>query len=241
MKLFCITGASRGLGLALSKALTDRHHALFLVARSACTVEHDVMKQVTADLSDAGQMRQMLRELKLFAAPLDVESVTLINNAGTVEPVRAAMDCSAEALSQNIQLNLLAPVLLSTGVLRLFHDVPRLIVNISSGAAHSPYHGWSAYCASKAGLDHFNRCLGLELANNHVDARTVSIAPGVIDTQMQDVIRSARVKDFPSIDKFLRLKDEGALLSPDEAAGRLLKFLSTGQFDNGGVYDLRQV
>ena len=70
--------------------------------------------------------------------------------------------------------------------------VARRVVNISSGAASSPYAGWSVYCASKAGLDHFTRCVGLEQRGQAFPVTCIALAPGVIDTGMQEVIRASR-------------------------------------------------
>jgi benzil reductase ((S)-benzoin forming) len=237
VKLFCITGASRGLGAALADELAE--HALYLVSRSGCSAQFSYMQQMVGDLSRSEALDDVIQGLVRFATEAKPESITLINNAGTVQPVKPIRDCSTAELDAAIKTNLIAPMALTAGVLNNFRNLPLTVVNISSGAANSPYSGWGAYCAGKAGLDLFTRTVGLEESAGQ--ATIISIAPGVVDTDMQAEIRSSSVDKFPELARFQRMKEEGQLLSAGLAAKNVVAFLQSASFENGGVYDTRDM
>jgi NAD(P)-dependent dehydrogenase (short-subunit alcohol dehydrogenase family) len=95
------------------------------------------------------------------------------------------------------------------------------------------------YCAGKAGLDHFTRCLALDEALHNNPAKVVSLAPGVIDTDMQTDLRSAQGANFPDQNMFVQMKNSGALTSPDDAARQLLAYLHRADFGSHPVADVR--
>lgn len=97
----------------------------------------------------------------------------------------------------------------------------------------------AAYCAAKAGMDHFSRCVALEQADVPHGARVCSLAPGVIDTDMQVQMRSADSASFPDKGKFVGMKETGALSSPQDAAARVLAFLERADFGSNVVADAR--
>jgi NAD(P)-dependent dehydrogenase (short-subunit alcohol dehydrogenase family) len=113
-----------------------------------------------------------------------------------------------------------------------------LVVNISSGAAKRAIAGWSAYCASKAGLDMGTRVAALEAAPN---VAVCSLAPGVVDTPMQGVVRSADEQTFPDRARFQAMKDDGVLRPAADVAGDILAAIDAGKLTNGGNFDLREM
>ncbi len=239
--LFLITGASRGLGLALAHAVDREDSALFLVSRSEIKDRFNDSESVLLDLSDPDSAGALLNSFESFAAQREIASITLINNAGTVEPVKPAHQCQAGDIISGIHLNLMAPMLLASDFMARFQsfDVSKRIINISSGAASSAYAGWSVYCAGKSGIEHFTRCVGLEQALLRFPTKMIALAPGVIDTHMQDVVRASSEKDFPMIDRFLELKSKSKLFKPEQAAGYIADFLEQQQLEHGGIYDIR--
>ena len=125
---------------------------------------------------------------------------------------------------------------------RNWTDVPRKVLNISSGLGRRAMGSSSAYCAAKAGMDHFTRCVALEEAageNAAKGAKVCSLAPGVIDTDMQEQLRSADATRFPDRATFAGLKEHGQLTSPKDAAARVLAFLARPDFGNEPVADVR--
>ena len=97
----------------------------------------------------------------------------------------------------------------------------------------------AGYCAAKAGMDHFTRCVALEEALKKNGARLCSLAPGVIDTGMQEQLRAADTNAFPDKSSFLKLKTSGALASPEDAAQKVLAVLMRADFGVNPVADVR--
>jgi benzil reductase ((S)-benzoin forming) len=88
-------------------------------------------------------------------------------------------------------------------------------------------------------MDHFTRCVALEEAGRPNGAKVCSLAPGVIDTDMQLQLRGADASQFPDIGAFIGMKDKGALDSPSQAAGKVLAFLARADFGANVVADVR--
>lgn len=248
MKLTIITGASRGLGAALAHALLEPGQRLVCLARTAMTALAEqarakdcALDVLQVDLCDPAAAETALEECLAGMAAEAVSEVRLINNAGTVTPVAPADKLSAAELAASVAVNLAAPIALSACFLRMTRDwtASKKILNISSGAAHTPYRGWSVYCATKAGLDQFSRCVALEQQGLAHGAHIVSLAPGVIDTNMQALVRTVAPDDFPEQPRFQALKESGQLASPEAAAGRIIAYLDRRDFGDRTVADLR--
>ncbi|GAI79412.1 unnamed protein product, partial [marine sediment metagenome] len=117
--------------------------------------------------------------------------------------------------------------------------IMKRVAIISSGAGKKPYPGWGAYCTAKAGLDMLTRCVGVEQMNQPHPVEIYSIAPGVVDTDMQREIRAAEEVDFPQVSRFVQLKEQGELQSPEATAQQLIHLLQTNAFEQGEIADLR--
>mgnify|MGYP001557335311 FL=1 len=117
--------------------------------------------------------------------------------------------------------------------------VARKVLNISSGLGRRAMASQAAYCAAKAGMDHFTRCVALDEALKPNGAAVCSLAPGVIDTDMQAQLRGADAMAFPDQGSFARLKANDQLSSPDEAATRVLAYLARPRFGANPVSDVR--
>jgi len=135
-----------------------------------------------------------------------------------------------------------APMQLTAVFLGATEDwgVPRKVLNISSGLGRRAMASQAAYCAAKAGMDHFTRCLALDEAAKPHGARVCSLAPGVIDTDMQVQLRSADAAQFPDVGNFAQLKAGGQLSSPEQAAARVLAWLQRPDFGAQPVADVRE-
>lgn len=236
MAAYIITGASKGIGLALTKALSAKGHAVFGISRSV-PEDWPGTKLFAVDLLDASRIADLVKDI-FSLLPADCDAVTLINNAGMVEPIGFAGSNTATDISKSIALNLTAPMVMSGAFINEAAALPiqKRIINISSGAGRKAYEGWSAYCAGKAGLDHFSRCVAQEYA----DVKVISIAPGIIDTDMQGVIRQSAESDFPLIDNFKEYKEQGMLSSPEETADKLIRLFGRSDFDTlDTILDIR--
>lgn len=113
----------------------------------------------------------------------------------------------------------------------------KLIVNISSGAAHKPLPGWGEYCTSKAGLAMFSKVAADDLKSQGF--RVFSLAPGIVDTEMQSEIRQADQEDFPALDRFMSYKKEGLLSSTVEVAEKIFHMVTHSEQFTEVIQDVR--
>ncbi|TFZ05872.1 SDR family NAD(P)-dependent oxidoreductase [Ramlibacter henchirensis] len=246
--LTILTGASRGMGLALAEQLIDAGHDLLCISRKTNDALQQRAERAGRKLE---QWPQDLARPETAAAKLEtwltahgskgLSSVTLINNAGTIPQIAPLAEIPMADLAQALRVDLEAPMVLTGAFLRATAVWPcaRKVLNISSGLGRRAMASQAAYCAAKAGMDHFTRCLALEEAQKSNGAKVCSLAPGVIDTEMQVQLRTADASRFPDIGNFQAMKDKGMLSSPDEAASRILKFLGRPGFGENPVADVR--
>jgi benzil reductase ((S)-benzoin forming) len=246
--LTILTGASRGMGLAMAGQLLAAGHDLLCISRKP-------NEELAGRAAQAGrkleQWPQDLARADAAAARLDtwlqaqeaagLASVTLINNAGLIPRIAPLHQIPAAQLTDALRVDLEAPMLLTSAFLRATAGwkAARKVLNISSGLGRSAMAAQSVYCAAKAGMDHFTRCVALEQQGVANGARIASLAPGVIDTDMQVQLRSAEPWRFPDIGKFVGLKDKGMLTPPEEAAARVLAYLARPDFGANPVADVR--
>jgi benzil reductase ((S)-benzoin forming) len=246
--LTILTGASRGMGLAMARQLLAAGHDLLCLSRKT---NEALAQEATSAGRRLEQWPQDLARSETAAARLEtwlrgqdsgaLASVTLINNAGMLPRIAPVEDIPAAQLAEAMRVDLEAPMLLAGAFLRATAGwpVPRRVLNISSGLGRRAMAAQAAYCAAKAGMDHFSRCVALEQARLANGARICSLAPGVIDTDMQVQLRGADPARFPDMGNFVGLKDKGMLSSPDEAAARILAFLARPDFGANPVADVR--
>ncbi|MDQ3058259.1 MAG: SDR family NAD(P)-dependent oxidoreductase [Pseudomonadota bacterium] len=250
--LFILTGASRGMGLAMARQLLSPGHTVLGISRSIQPDLATYARQTGAtihqwhhDLADsaalAGQLEAWLRGLPQAPDGAPWASVSLINNAGVIPHISPLSQADAADLAQALRVGLEAPLVLTSAFLRATEGWPavRKVLNISSGLGRRPMASQATYCAAKAGMDHFSRCLALEEALKPGGAKVCSLAPGVIDTDMQTQLRGADAATFPDRDSFVRLKTGGQLTSPEEAARRVLAYLARPDFGAQPVADVR--
>ena len=243
--LSIVTGASRGLGRAVVDALLARGHQVIGVARRAPEslpaphARHYL--HWSADLADARAVSAQLEAWLREQGPAAFASLLLINNAGVVSRLAPASDVDADDLAHAIRVGLEAPLLLSSAFLRATRGwtAPRKLLLVSSGLGRRAMAGSASYCAAKAGMDHLARALALEEAAQPQGARVVSLAPGVIDTDMQLQLRSADAQAFPERERFIGLQTGGLLDSPATAAAKLLAYLDRADFGANPVADVR--
>ncbi|MGE0332086.1 MAG: SDR family NAD(P)-dependent oxidoreductase [Ramlibacter sp.] len=238
--LTILTGASRGMGLAMAQQLLAAGHRLLCLSRNANrALASASCEQWAVDLADPAPVAARLAEwLAAQAAPA---LATLINNAGLIPAIAPVGDIAASDLARAMRVDLEAPMLLTGAFLRATAawPVPRKVLNISSGLGRRAMASQAAYCAAKAGMDHFTRSVALEEALVPNGARVCSLAPGVIDTDMQVQLRSADSAAFPDIGNFIGMKEKGQLSSPQDAAARVLGYLNRPDFGANPVADVR--
>ncbi len=248
LHLTILTGASRGMGLALAQQLLSPQASLLCISRHAnaalttqaadCGARLEQWPRDLADSQPVGvQLIQWLRALE----PQHLASATLINNAGMLPALAPLRESPAAELTAALRVGLEAPLLLCHAFLNATQHwtVPRKVLNISSGLGRRAMASQSAYCAAKAGMDHFTRCLALDEARQPHGARVCALAPGVVDTDMQMQLRQSDPQHFPDQSSFDALHQQGQLTSPSDAAQRVLAYLARPDFGDLPVADVR--
>jgi benzil reductase ((S)-benzoin forming) len=228
-----ITGVSRGFGKALAQHYLAMGEKVVGIGRSA-TIQHPNFSFLYCDLSD-------LNAIDALSIELFDEQVTLINNAGILGDIRRLSDKVVSDLDTVMNVNVSAPTRLMLKIYGQMSDKNAFtLVNISSGAANRAIPSWAAYCASKAALNMITETFALEELEKGNAPKVYAVAPGVIDTDMQAHIRGTDTAHFSAVANFQRMKNEGELFSPDEAAKRLVLLLAK-QYDDTIFHDLRTI
>ena len=247
--LTIITGASRGLGAALvAQRLLPGHRVLGIARHTNTSLQAQAdgaglpLEQWPADLADAAPVAVRLQAWLAGFDAASIRSVSLINNAGVVGALAPLDRVPLAELVNAMRVGLEAALLLSAAFLDSTRDWPgaRRLLNISSGLGRNAMAGSAAYCAAKAGMDHFSRALALEQAACANPARVVSMAPGVIDTDMQAQLRDSDATLFPERARFVALQAGGLLMSPADCAAKLLARLERADFGQQPVADIRE-
>jgi benzil reductase ((S)-benzoin forming) len=246
--LFIITGASRGLGAAMAEQLLAPGVTLLGLSRRIHEKLPDLAQSAGAEVEqwpcDLGRPAEVALALKTWLHQIDPRrfaQATLINNAGVIPSVGPLDDSEAIELSQALRVGLEAPMQLTAAFLRETRTwrAQRRVLNISSGLGRRAMAGTAVYCAAKAGMDHFSRATALDEAGKPNGARIVSLAPGVIDTDMQAQLRTAEASGFPDQHRFVELKNSGQLSSAHSAARAVLDWLQRPDFGTEPVADVR--
>jgi len=199
------------------------------------------LSQWTQDLSDGQVASERLGDWLQQQDPAKWCSATLINNAGTIPPIAPLSHAHPQDLAQALRVGLEAPMQLCARFLGATEHwgMPRKVLNISSGLGRQAMASQAAYCAAKAGMDHFTRSMAMDEALKPSGAKVCSLAPGVIDTDMQVQLRSANRADFPDQSRFAQLQENGLLTSPQNAAAQVLAFLKRPDFGQNPTGDVR--
>jgi NAD(P)-dependent dehydrogenase (short-subunit alcohol dehydrogenase family) len=220
-----VTGASRGLGAALARALALNGARVVLVARHAETLETVVRSiretgaeahALVADVADKHSIYPLAGAAAELVGPIDL----LIHNASELGPVplRLLLDTECEDLERVLAVNLVGPFRLTKAIAGSMALRGRgTIAHVSSDAGVNAYPTWGAYSASKAALDHLGRVLSAELAPHGV--RVLSIDPGDMNTAMH----AAAIPDA----------DPASLADPGDVAARIVRILESERVASG--------
>jgi len=216
MKYYYITGTSRGIGKALAETLLeDDHNKVMGISRNH-TLQHSNYTPLTLDLNQVDKVREFE-----FGDHPDAEKIVLVNNAGVLGHVTQVGRMYDEKLLQSYIVNMVSPSLLINKFIGKYQerDIEKLLLNTSSGAARHTIPSWSTYCSTKSGVEMFLRVIEDEQQDCKYPFKIYSVAPGVVDTEMQDEIREVEPENFRELDRFVQLKKEGKLVDP-KAVGK---------------------
>ena len=209
-----ITGVSSGIGLAIATEALRLGWYVDGIGRNAPALltEHTRGSFTTCDLSD----RAALKGLSLATEEV-YDCTVLVNNAGTLGPVKPGQNANWEEIDHCITLNTSSAMMLSAKFLTEIAGEKQLYFT-GSGAAEFAIEGWSAYCASKAAVHMY----ALVLAKEHPELRIHAFRPGKVNTPMQAEIRATTEEDFPGVAHFIEEFESGSLVLPEAVATSLL-------------------
>jgi NAD(P)-dependent dehydrogenase (short-subunit alcohol dehydrogenase family) len=217
-----ITGASRGLGAGLAGRFLELGMRVAVCARHAPDLGaagDDRVLSRAVDVTDAAAVDDLCAAAVKRFGRIDL----WINNAGMLAPIGPLRDDDPAEFARHIEVNVLGVFHGSRAFIR--HVRGRggdgVLLNVSSGAARNAYAGWSAYCAGKAAVDRMSESIALEETDSGL--RVHAVAPGIIDTDMQAMIRDCTPERFPRVQKFLDLKATDGFSSPVFVAERMLE------------------
>ncbi len=242
MKYYFITGTSRGIGKAIAeKILLNNSVKVFGFSRS-CTIKNNNYKHTNIDFSKTDNINSFK-----FSELDNPEEIILINNSGILGKLGKVGKIDNENIINILNINTIAPLILMNKFIEKYQNYTnkRVIINISSGAGRRPVSGWGTYCTSKSGLDMFSQVIAEEQKVLSKLNRIIiySVAPGIVDTKMQEEIRATKKEDFADVDKFIEFKDKIQLFSPNFVAGKLINFINrlpVSSLNNKVLIDLRK-
>jgi NAD(P)-dependent dehydrogenase (short-subunit alcohol dehydrogenase family) len=232
-----VTGAARGIGRETCITLARGGARVIVTARQRHDAE-ETARQISAaggqalalgcDVTDHASVQTAVKEGCDAFGPIDI----LVSNAGSIQPIAHLADSQATEWLDAIETNLIGAFYCLHAVLPMMLDQGAgVIIHLSSGAAHRPLEGWSAYCTSKAGLAMLTRSVHEEYGASGI--RAMGLLPGVVDTDMQAVIRRSGLNPVSQIKR--------ELLSPASEPAKAIAFLCTaaGQAYAGCEVDIR--
>jgi len=224
-----ITGVSSGLGKALKDKYINLGHNVYGVGRS----EVDDCNYVTCDLENLDGIQSKLHRLFRDVSEIDL----VILNAGMLGEIKTFDEWTIEELNKIMNVNVWSNKIILDWLLsnRKIHQV----ISISSGASEHTYKGWSGYSLSKSSLRMMMEVYSKEVEDTHF----ISLAPGLVDTKMQDYLCNDVDKDkFPMTHKFITAREDGTSRKPSEVAKDVVDLIPTlVQLDSGEYADLRKL
>ena len=214
-----ITGASRGIGAAIAEEAAEAGIRLGLCARGESPLAgREGVYAAQLDIRDEAAVDGFTESVAEAFGPIDL----WINNAGILVPIAPVRETEVAEFREHVDINLTGAFIGTRSFVRHRRSQGGggVLINISSGAAWGAYEGWGAYCAGKAALERLTEVVAAEEAS--VGLRAHSVAPGVVDTDMQALIRSTPADRFPALDRFMEMKRDNSFNSAGYVARELL-------------------
>jgi NAD(P)-dependent dehydrogenase (short-subunit alcohol dehydrogenase family) len=191
---------------------------------------------VQFDLADTARIDAVLGPALAALEERQPASVCLVNNAASVDVVGTFGRLAASEIAAALAVNLAAPVALANLFCRVFADadVPRRVINVSSGAARTALSGEAVYCVAKAGIEMLTLTLAAD--QQAPSFRAITVRPGVMDTDMQLHARSQPPDILPSVGLLKEFHRAGRLVAPAVVASKIASRLVISDVEHGRTY-----
>ena len=241
-KVVLVTGAGRGIGRAVALAFAAAGAHVVIASRTQKELkatEKEIKAQgnktlaVVADVSSEKSVMELTAKATRKFGAIDI----LINNAALLEPINPLWKTKPGEWRRTVRVNLDGVYLCARAVLPgMIRRNSGVIINVSSGAGRNPRYGWSAYCASKAAVDHLTRVMAVELKSYNIKVNAVY--PGTTDTRMQALIRDTEDAAMGGDAQVFRDRHTHGLNLPPEMPARLILWLTQQTDLHGQILDI---
>lgn len=233
-----ITGCSSGLGYGLAAHYLNRGHKVFGISRSSNEElnRHSHFSHLSLDLSE---FEEICTKIPVFLKNITVMDKVILN-AGILNAIKDLKDTGIEEIKKAMDVNVWANKALIDVLFNLFDSIHQ-IVAISSGAAVSGTRGWNAYSLSKATL---NMLIDL-YSREHPHTHFCALAPGLIETGMQDYLNSlpkSYEEKFPMVKILKDARGTDKMPKPREAAVIIADAIQeVRSYESGRFLDVREL
>ncbi len=229
-----ITGHSSGLGKALAESYLNEGEHVCGISRGKLNNNSLNLLQISADLSDLITFKSILNTTKHMI--LESSKIVFLN-AGLLGPIRPMSEISQQDIDLVMNINVWANKI----ILDWFKEnkiAPEQIILMSSGAAISAHYGWGPYALSKSALNTLGKLYSQEMTNTHI----TSLAPGYVETAMQEKLREVDANLFPSVKPLHDAQDTALMPSAKDTARKIISSLDRlKHYPTGTSHDLRHL
>jgi benzil reductase ((S)-benzoin forming) len=240
MNYYFITGTSKGLGKAIAEELLQKENNTVIGISRTNSISHSRYTHHSFDLGDIDKLNRMIP--LLFSDLANATTVVLINNAGLLGQVGRIGEITSASIDEVVRVNVTAPAILMNEFIERYKTYPmKVIINVSSGAGKRSIDGWGAYCASKAALDMLSMVAAQEEQLRDNNFKIFSVAPGIVDTDMQVQIRGVDVKDFSRLQEFKDYKSKGMLARAEDVAKKYISLVEHAGKYNETVISVKDI
>lgn len=238
MNIYYITGTSSGIGKAITEnLLSDNNNFVIGISRSNL-INHKNYKHFNIDLSQPNNIIDFN-----FDEFENADTYTLINNSGIIGDIKHIGKINNSEIINTYNINTISSSILINNFVKKYktNNCQKIILNISSGAGRHSIESWSSYCASKSAMDMFSLVVNDDLHFISNKFKIFSVAPGIVETNMQENIRKADKSDFSGVDNFINYKKNKLLSSSNEIAKKLIYITKNPTKFNNVILDVRNL
>ena len=229
-----ITGHSSGLGRALAENYLEKGKQVWGISRRALDRNDLNLVQIEADLSDLAALKSSLNDAEDILAE---KTQIVFLNAATLGPIGPMSKITQQDIQTVMNTNIWGNKVILDWLIEK-KIAPRQIILISSGAALSANYGWGPYALSKSSLNMLGKLYSQEMVSTHI----ISLAPGYVDTVMQEKLREVDANLFPSMKPLHEAQGTTLMPSAEDTAREIIGHLDgLRKYPTGTFVDLRHV